>query len=390
MTQKSATHTNLCSDCLSAGHSYSNDCELYLPVETAQSFMQDVFMALSVPKEDAEICAQILIASDLHGIDSHGIGRLKMYYDRIKEGIQFPNTKFEIVKESDTTATIDGHHGMGQVVAYNAMKMAISKAKKHGLGAVAVRNSTHYGIAGYYPMMAIKENMCGLTVTNARPSVPPTFGVEPMLGTNPLTFGCPTDEEIPFLIDCATSITQRGKIELYDRAEKDTPAGYAIDDLGNPHTDTKKLLKDLTKGAAALLPVGGVGEDFGGHKGYGWSTMVEILSAALQNGSYLKGLLGMDENGKKVPYALGHFFLAINIESFIPVSIFKKVSGSIIRDLRNSKLAQGQSRIYTAGEKEFLIEKERRENGIPVNKNLQKDLCIMREELKLSGYNGRF
>lgn len=363
---------------------------VYLPVETVKDFIGDVLMGLGVPESDARICENVLIASDLKGIDSHGVGRLKMYYDRIKGGIQSPATEFEVVKETETTAVIDGHHGMGHVIGVKSMQMAIDKAKKYGLGSVAVRNSTHYGIAGYYPEMAIEQNMAGLTLTNARPSIAPTFGVEPMLGTNPLTFGCPTDEDCPFVIDCATSISQRGKIELYDRAEKDTPEGVAIDDQGAPHTDTKKLLKDLVDGTAALLPMGGATEELGGHKGYGWSVMVEILCAALQDGSYMKGLLGFDEKGGKKPYCLGHFFLAINIENFVSIDRFKTIAGNICRELRGSRKAPGQDRIFTAGEKEFESEIARMKEGIPINRNLQKNLIAMRDELGLSKYEFPF
>ncbi|MBT3181470.1 MAG: Ldh family oxidoreductase [Deltaproteobacteria bacterium] len=361
-----------------------------VPVDTIKNFIKDVLMGIGVPADDAEICQSVLIASDLKGIDSHGVGRLKMYYDRIKDGIQQPTTNFEIVKETETTAVIDGHHGMGHVVGVHSMQMAIDMAGKFGLGAVAVRNSTHYGIAGYYPEMAIENNMIGLTFTNARPSVAPTYGVEPMLGTNPLTFGCPTDEDCSFVIDCATSISQRGKIELYDRAEKDTPEGVAIDDKGNPHTDTKKLLKDLVSGGAALLPMGGATEELGSHKGYGWSVMAEILCAALQDGSYMKGLLGFDDEGNRAPYKLGHFFLAINIENFLPVELFKKIAGNICRELRASKRVEGEPRIYTAGEKEFESEKVRMKDGIPINKNLQKNLIAMRDELGLLKYKFPF
>ena len=179
---------------------------------TLENFMRDVFVGLGVPKKDAEIITDVLITSDLRGIESHGIQRCKMYYDRIKKGIYEAKTKIDIIKEGPTTALLDGNCGMGHVIAYKAMEMAIEKAKKYGLGAVAVRNSSHFGIAGYYSLMAIKEGMIGLVTTNARPSIPPTFGSEPMLGTNPLTFGAPTDEKFPFLLDCATSIIQRGKV----------------------------------------------------------------------------------------------------------------------------------------------------------------------------------
>lgn len=360
---------------------------IYIPVETLRHFTEDVFMKLNVPEEDAKICADILLRSDLRGIDSHGVGRLKMYYDRIKAGIQFPETRLQVLKETATTATLDGGHGMGHVIGYRAMQMAIKKAKEYGLGAVAVRNSTHYGIAGYYVLMAAKENMMGLTVTNARPSIAPTFGVEPMLGTNPVTFGAPSDMDFPFVIDCATSITQRGKIEYLDRAEQPTPEGWAIDQEGNPHTNTKQLLKDLVTGTAALLPLGGSGELLGGHKGYGYATMVEILSAALQGGSYLKNLLGFDEQGNRAPYKLGHFFLALNVENFIDIETCKRITGEIMRGLQNSQKMPGHDRIYVAGEKEYEMEKIRMQEGIPANVNLQKNLRIMQEELGLTGYD---
>ena len=363
------------------------DNVIQIPVETLKSFMKDVFVKLGVPEEEAEICRDVLIASDLRGIDSHGVGRLKMYYDRIKAGIQFTETNFEIVKETETTATIDGHHGMGHVIGYKAMRMAMDKAKQYGLGAVAVRNSTHYGIAGYYPLMAAKEDMIGLTVTNARPSIAPVYGVEPMLGTNPVTFGAPSDMEFPFVIDCATSISQRGKIEYLDRAEKPTPEGWAIDQEGKPHTDTKQLLKDLVSRTAALLPLGGATELLGGHKGYGYAAMVEILSASLQGGSYMKDLLGFDEQGNKVPYKLGHFFLAIDVAHFIDADVCKRITGEIMRGLQNSKKVPGQERIYVAGEKEYEMEKIRAKKGIPANENLQNNLRIMQEELGLTGYD---
>ncbi len=255
---------------------------VYIPVETLKRFMVDVFTALGVPRDEAKTCAQVLITSDLRGIESHGVGRLKMYYDRIKQGILSPTTRFEVVTEGPTTAVVDGHNGMGHVIATRSMQMAIDKAKEYGMGSVAVRNSSHFGIDGYYALMAVEQGLIGLAFTNARPSVAPTFGVEPLLGTNPIAFGAPTDEEFPFLFDAATSITQRGKIEVLDRAEEPTPAGWVIDRNGRSATDTKAILEGLKKKEYALLPLGGAGETLGGHKGYGLSAMVEIISAALQ------------------------------------------------------------------------------------------------------------
>lgn len=356
-----------------------------------ENFMVDVFKGVGVPEEDAKVCADVLITADKRGIDSHGIGRLKpIYYDRIKLGIQNPATDFEVVRESPATAVVDGHDGMGHVIGKKSMQMAIDKAKKYGMGMVAVRNSTHYGIAGYYALMAVNEGMIGITGTNARPSIAPTFGVENMLGTNPLTFGMPTDEEFPFVIDCATSITQRGKIEVYDREGKEIPKGWVIDHEGNARTDTHQILKDLVKGTAALTPLGGIGEDTAGYKGYGYATVVEILSAALQGGSFLKGLLGFDENGKPRPYHLGHFFIAINVSAFTDLESFKKTTGDILRDLRSSTKAPGAERIYTAGEKEYLSWLDRKDRGTPVNEALQKDILQLKKELNLTQYHFPF
>jgi L-2-hydroxycarboxylate dehydrogenase (NAD+) len=355
-----------------------------------ESFMIDVFKGLNMPDEDAKTCAEVLIEADKRGIDSHGIGRLKpIYFDRIKDGILNVNTKIDIVKETCTTAVLDGNNGMGHVIGKTAMEIAINKAKEYGIGMVAVRNSSHYGIAGYYATMATKENMIGITGTNARPSIAPTFGVENMLGTNPLTFGIPTDEEFPFVLDCATSTSQRGKIEVFHREDKEIPPGWVIDEKGNTRTDTHEILKDLINGTAALTPLGGIGEDGAGYKGYGYATVVEILSSALQEGSYLKGLLGY-ENGKKIPYKLGHFFIAINVESFTDIIKFKQIAGDILRTLRNSKKAPDQNRIYTAGEKEYETWQERKEKGIPINKSIQVDILSMKEELKLFNYKFPF
>jgi LDH2 family malate/lactate/ureidoglycolate dehydrogenase len=366
-----------------------SDKVVNVDVKTLRNFMVDVFGGLGVPSKDADICADVLITSDLYGIESHGIQRLKMYYDRIKNGKQLPVTKISIVKDGPTTALVDGGNGMGHVVAYRSMQMAIEKAKKYGTGAVAARNSNHFGIAGYYAMMAVKEGMIGMAVTNARPAVTPTFGVEPLLGTNPLTFGCPTDEKFPFLIDCATSITQRGKIEVLERTDEPTPEGLVIDANGEPLTDTKAILKGFIAGTAALLPLGGMGETLGGHKGYGYSTLVEILSAAFGGGPYLRGLAAADKD-KKTPYKLGHFFLAINVSNFTPLDEFKKTAGNIVRELRNSNKAPGQSRIYTAGEKEYEKQNERSKKGIPIVPSIQKDILTMRKELELDQYQFKF
>ena len=361
----------------------------HVDAEILENFMKDVFIGLGVPEDDAKIIANVLITSDLRGIDSHGIQRCKMYYDRIKQGIYEVHTKIDVIKDGPTTALWDGNCGMGHVIAFKAMKNAIEKAKKYGLGAVAVRNSTHFGIAGYYSLMAIKEGMIGLAVTNARPSIPPTFGVEPMLGTNPLTIGAPTDEDFPFLIDCATSIIQRGKVEANSRINKPMPQNTVINDNGEFITDPNQILSDMLQKKAALLPLGGKGEDTAGYKGYGYATVVELLSAALQDGIFLRDTIGIEENGQK-RLKVGHFFLAINTEAFIGKEQFRKTAGNIMRGLRSAKLDPNEEKIYTAGEKEYVAENHREKSGIPLNKSLQNDIKIMQEELGLLQYKFRF
>lgn len=353
---------------------------------TITDFITDAFIGYGVPREDAVICTDVLIESDKRGIESHGANRFKpIYLDRIKAGIQNPVTKVDVIKQFGATAVLDGNDGMGQVIGHKAMSMAIENAHKYGMGMVAVRNSCHYGIAGYYATMATKEGCIGITGTNARPSIAPTFGVENMMGTNPLTFGLPTDEPFDFVLDCATSITQRGKIEYYARIGKDCPAGMVIGRDGKPHTNAREILAELVSGEAALAPLGGIGEELAGYKGYGYAAVVEILSAALAQGHYMKMLSGIADDGSKAKFHLGHFFMAIDTDAFMGEIAFRKTAGDICRALRASQKAPGCERIYTAGEKEFETRVARRD-GVPINEGVQKELVSVRDELKLDSY----
>ena len=359
--------------------------KVYLDWDTAYKFITDAFVGYGVPLEDAKICTDVLLESDKRGIESHGCNRFKpIYIDRIVDGIQNPITNYEIIKETETTAVVDGHDGMGQVIGYKSMQMAIDKAKKYGMGMVVVRNSCHYGIAGYYASMATKAGCIGITGTNARPSVAPTFGVEGMFGTNPLTIGIPTDEEFDFVIDCASSITQNGKIEYYERIGENVHPGTIVGLDGEPVTgDAGVALKKIRSGEAALTTLGGIGEALGGYKGFGYALAVELLSASLQDGNYGKDLNGKDKDGKKVPYHLGHFFIAIDTNHFLGEDLCRKKSGDIIRAIRASKKAPGAERIYTAGEKEYLVWQERKNKGVPISEPVQKEMSQVRDSLKL-------
>jgi L-2-hydroxycarboxylate dehydrogenase (NAD+) len=359
----------------------------YLPVSTVREFITDVFKKLGVPDADARISTDVLISADLRGIESHGIGRLRYYYDRIRRGQHQPVTHFEIVREGPATALVDGNHGMGHVIGVRAMRLAMDKARACGTGVVVVRNSTHYGIAGYYPLMAVRDGMVGMSCTNARPSTAPTFSAFPMLGTNPIAFGAPTDEEdCPFLFDAATSIVQRGTLEVLLREEGQGQAGWAVNSDGSPSRDPADVLAKLEAGTAALLPLGGAGETFGGHKGYGLAVMVEVMSSALQGGAFLYGLIGFNEHGGRRPYRVGHFFLAVDIEHFIPLDEFKKTTGTIMRELRAAPRVPGEERIYIAGDKEAESERRVRAAGIPIVPKLQEEIKFVQSELGLDSY----
>ena len=363
----------------------------YLDWKLAESFMTDVFVKFFDHTATAEIYTDVLLESDRRGIESHGCNRFKpIYLDRIKKGTLLPVTKIDIVKETPTTIVMDANNGMGMVASHKMMEMLIEKAKTYGMAGGTILNSTHYGIAGYWSGMAEKAGMIGITGTNARPSVAPTFGIEPMMGTNPMTFTIPTDEEFPFNLDCATCIMQNGKIEFYERQGKPTPPGCVVSETGETMTDSAKILKDMRAGKAALLPLGGLGEETAGYKGYGFTAVVEILSAALAGGPFMKALSGVAPDGSPQMYRLGHFFFVINPEFFMGLDTFKKTAGDICRALRASKKAPGAERIYTAGEKEYLAWQDRKDKGVPVGDAIQQEFIKLRDECGLTQYKFPF
>ena len=354
--------------------------------KTITDFVTEAFVKYGVPEEDAKICTDVLLESDRRGIESHGCNRLKpIYLDRIQSGVQKPVTEFEIIKQTPTTAVVDGHDGMGQVIGYRCMEMAIKMAKEYGMGMVVARNSCHYGIAGYYTSMATKAGCIGMTGTNARPSVAPTWGTEGVFGTNPFTLGVPTDEPFDFNFDCATSITQNGKFEYYQRIGHDVVPGTVIGEDGAPLTgDAGEALGRIRKNTAALVTVGGIGEELGGYKGYGFAMFVEFLSAVLSDGYFGKQLNGVDENGEKCAPRLGHFFIAIDTEHFLGEALCRKKAGDIIRQVRASRRMPGAERIYTAGEKEYEIRLARKD-GVPINDSVQGELNYIRRQTGLEG-----
>jgi len=328
---------------------------IVVEISELKTFVIEVLINTGLLREDAEITADVLISADRRNIESHGVARLKRYVDGIKSGIIIPDARLSIIKETPVSLVIDGSGGMGQPIAYNTMKMCIEKAKKGFMCFASVRNSNHYGIAGYYTMMALKEKMIGISLTNSAPLVVPTFGKDATIGTNPISIGFPGKNEHPFLLDMATSTVPRGKLEVYFRKGQSIPDSWACDETGNPTTDAGKVLENMiNRRGGGLLPLGGGTELTGGYKGYGLSAVVDILSGILSSGA-----AGLNVYGKQgAPAEVGHFIGAIDPEAFMGLEEIQEGMDSYIQMLKNSEKAAGQNRIYVAGEKEYEAEEK--------------------------------
>jgi L-2-hydroxycarboxylate dehydrogenase (NAD+) len=343
--------------------------------EALRDFCVRAFETMGVQAEDAQITADVLVQANLRGIDSHGVARLARYIDGLRHGVMQARPEEKVVTETPTTVTLDAGAGLGQPVSFRAMKQVIEKAKEFGCGFATVRNSNHYGIAGYYAMMALEHDMIGISTTNAAVLVVPTFGRDAMYGTNPIALAVPAGQRRPFVMDMATSTVPRGKLEVYNRQEKPLPLGWATDERGVPTTDAARVLDNFVKRAGGgLLPLGGAGEEFSGYKGYGMGLMVEILSAVLPGAAFLTSVYPKDANGKALPANLGHFFGAWRLDAFRPADEFKADMDRLIDELRGANRAEGAERIYVHGEKEFEEASRRAEQGIPLGAKVEASL----------------
>ncbi len=334
-------------------------------------FAQNVFQSFEVAPDKAFICADNLVRADLRGIPSHGVARLKRYVDGIINGTILQHAKPTIIKEAPSTATIDGNAGLGQVIGHFATELAIAKAKKSGVGVVTVRNSNHYGIAGYYSQMMLEAGLLGISMTNSAPLVVPTFGKEMIIGTNPISMTAPTKRNRPFFLDMATSVVPRGKLEVYDRLEKPLPSGWAVDAGGKVTTSAAEVLKNMTSRAGGgILPLGGEGELFSGYKGYGMAVLVDILCGVLSGGAYGDMVDSKGPNGEKQPAEVAHFFMALNIENFVEMEVFKEKMDDFIDRLKESSKAEGASRIFIHGEKEYELFEKHKKEGVPLQEKV--------------------
>jgi L-2-hydroxycarboxylate dehydrogenase (NAD+) len=325
--------------------------------QALSDFVVEIFQKFRVPRQDAIITSQNLVKADLRGVESHGVARLKRYTDGLKNGVVKTHPNIKIVRESAVTALIDGDFGLGQVVSFRAMNLAIEKAKKNYVGLVGVRNSNHFGIAGFYGLMALEHDLIGLVVTNTRPFVAPTFSRRKMIGTNPICVAVPTTGK-GFVLDMATSVAPMGKMEVAKRLGKKVPMNWGIDPEGNVTDDPDSISN------GALLPLGGLGEILGGHKGYGLAAVVDILSGILTGANW--GVAVGETQGPS-PANVGHFFGAINPEAFMPLSEFKPRMEQFIRSLKSAEKLLGAEEIYVAGEKSAYTEEIRKKLGVAVD-----------------------
>jgi len=344
----------------------------YYRAEDLKAYMIGFFTQLGVPQVDAEIAADVLIAADLRGVDSHGIIRLHTYYgNRLRSGQINPLTPLQTVKETLTTLLLDGGNGLGQVAGYHAMQRCIAQAEQSGVAMVTVRNSNHYGIAGYYAMMALPHDMIGMSFTNTQPLVAPTYGRKAILGTNAMAVAAPAGQERPFVLDMATSIVPIGRITVYDKARKEIPAGWGIDKDGRVTTQPGEVLQ-----GGALLPLGGI-DLMRGYKGYGLALMIDILC----------GVLSGADTGAAVGHAgearganVGHFFIAMKIEAFRPLAEFKQALDELLQQLKESPKAVDQERIYIHGEKEFEAYERNLAQGVPLMDEVVRSLRMAGEQ----------
>ena len=326
--------------------------------EKLTRFVSRSFEKLGVPAGDAEIAANVLVASDLRGVDTHGVIRFNphaWYIKWLREGVMTAKPNIRVIKENASTALLDADNGMGFVAGHRAMELAIKKARESGVGIVTVRNSRHYGMSAYYSMLALPHDMIGIAMTNASRQVVPTFGREARFGTNPISFAIPAQQEQAFVLDMATTTAAAGKLELAIRLGKPVPTGWALNEKAEPTTDPK-----VAQQARRLLPLGGSRES-GSHKGYGLGILVEILCGVLTG-----TLTALNPNQEP----RGHFFGAIDPSAFRPAAEFKADMDRLIRELKSTPPVEGESRVYVAGEIEFETAEERSERGIPLHSSV--------------------
>lgn len=339
---------------------------------------------VGVAEADALLTAEVLVAADLRGVTSHGVAHLRRYVDGLRAGTIVACPQERTVTETPVTAVLDAGAGLGPPVSCRAMRMAVAKAAALGAGFVAVRNSNHFGIAGYYAMLALDHDCIGLTMTNASSKAVPTFGSRTVLGTNPIAVAAPAGRERPFVLDMATTTVPVGKLEIAERTGAPLPVGWVVDGDGLPVLDAHRALEDFKRNAGGgMLPLGGLGEALSGHKGYGLALWVEIFSALLSGAAFASFTYPRTPEGQPLPANVGHFFGAWRIDAFRPPDEFRAAMDDLQQLLKTAPRAVGQDRIYIHGEKEYEATERNLRDGVPLSPRVAADLDALALELGL-------
>lgn len=350
---------------------------LYFNIETLDTFCKDAFQTFGFSPEESAIITDVLLLSDKYGIESHGMQRLSRYHKGIENGLIKIDAVPEIVHETPVSAVIEGHDGMGQLIGHKAMELAIEKAKTSGMAIVSVRNSNHYGIAGYYAKMACDEGLIGLSFTNSEAIMVPTFARKAMLGSNPIAIAVPA-EPYPFFFDSSTTVVTRGKLEMYRKAEKPLPEGWALDANGKPSQDADLVLKNIIgKNGGGIVPLGGSEEVSGSHKGYGYGMICEIFCSILSQG------LTSNHTHTDGKGGTCHGFIAIDPSVFGDPEAIKSHFSTFLQELRDAPKAEGKDRIFTHGEKEALSVDRTKKEGIAVDVKTVVEMKQMCDYLKM-------
>jgi L-2-hydroxycarboxylate dehydrogenase (NAD+) len=349
-----------------------------LDVDDLKRFCREVFLRLQLPAEDATQAADALVAADVRGIPSHGVGRLWRYVNGLQTGLMLPQARTEILHETPASLVVHAHGGMGAPVSAQTMAAVIRKAEAGGAAFAAVRDSNHFGIAACYAMMALEHDMLGIAMTNTAALGVPTLGRQVMFGTNPLAFAAPAARERAFVLDMSTTVVTRGKIEVYEREDKPLPLGWAVDKTGRPATNARAILDDMWhRRGGGILPLGGAGEEFSGYKGYGLAVMVDILCAVLSGAPTGTDIRDTETSSARV----SHFFGAIKIAGFRDPAGFRADMDRMLAQLRACPPAAGEERVYFAGQKEFEREAECLRRGVPVQSKAHEALLRIAAEL---------
>lgn len=352
-----------------------------IEITRLKEFCRNIFIKLGMENNDARISSDVLVAADIRGTASHGVGRLRRYVKGLQQKQMLPDAEGQILVSTPVSVVFDARGGMGAPASLKTMKMIIEKAMENGSAFGCVKNSNHFGIAAYYAMMALEYDMIGIAMTNTAALGVPTFGRQVMFGTNPLAFCAPAKREKAFVLDMSTTVVSRGKIEVYNRKKEALPENWAVDKNGLPASDAETILDDMFhRRGGGILPLGGAGEFYGGHKGYGLAIMVDILCSVLCGAPFGPDISDTAESSARVT----HFFGAMKISNFTDPASFRNDMDKMLEQLRNTPAAKGSECVYFAGQKEFENEQKALKEGLTLPDKLIDDLNSIAEELKLA------